>query len=266
MAPKKLQGQVAIVTGASRGIGRAAAERIALAGASVIMVARDDVQIEAAASALSTKGCEAVGIAADVADPEQIEAIIEVALERYRRIDILVNNAAVVWPLEETAEVDLDEWAYNIHVNLIGPFYLARSVLPVMMAQGYGRILNIGSAAAKQPIAGASAYCAAKAGLDMLTETLALELRDEPIVVAGFDPGGVDTDMQADVRSIDTDAGILDFSAFHIAKAEGRLQPPSEIARLILWLVGPWNRERGRFFRATDTTWTEQVVHDIPAD
>ena len=79
-------------------------------------------------------GCAATGIAADVADPEQIEAVVEATLEKHRRIDILINNAAVVWPLEEIADVDLDEWAYNIHVNLIGPFYMARTVLPVMLA------------------------------------------------------------------------------------------------------------------------------------
>ena len=205
-----------------------------------------------------------MGIAADVADLEQVESIFEEVLGRFRRIDILVNNAAVAWPLEEIVETDPDEWAYNIHVNLIGPFYMTRTVLPVMLAQGYGRIVNIGSSAATQPIAGASAYCASKAGLDVLTRTLSLELDNQPVVVASLDPGGVDTEMQADVRSVDTDENILNFSGFHEAFAQGKLAPPEDIARLILWLAGPWNRRSGRFFNATDAAFIEQVRLDLP--
>ena len=254
---------MAIITGASRGIGRAAAEQIARAGASVVLVARDADHLEAAVDALSRQGLETIGVEADVADIEQIESVFEATLDQFKRIDILVNNAAVVWPLEEVAEVDPDEWAYNIQVNLIGPFTLTRAVLPVMLDQGYGRILNIGSGAASHPIAGASAYCAGKAGLDMFTRTLALELSDQPVVVAGLDPGMVDTDMQADVRSVDTSESSLDFSIWHQIYEEGKLLPAAEIARSILWLVGPWNRSSGKIFTVSDLAWIDQVRRDI---
>jgi NAD(P)-dependent dehydrogenase (short-subunit alcohol dehydrogenase family) len=263
MAAKKLQGQVAIITGASRGIGRAAAERIARAGASVVLVARDAEQLETAVDELSRQGLEAIGVEADVADIEQVEAVIETTLEQFKRIDILVNSAAVVWPLDEVAEADPDEWAYSIQVNLVGPFTVARAVLPVMLTQGYGRILNISSAAASHPIAGASAYCASKAGLDMFTRTLALELHEQPVQVVGLDPGMVDTDMQADVRSVDTSESGLDFSFWHQCHEDGKLLPATEIARWILWLVGPWNRNNNEFFTVSDPVWIEQVRQDI---
>ena len=88
----------------------------------------------------------------------------------------LVNNAGVIWPLEEIIDVDPEEWAYNVMINLLGPFFMVRNVLPVMTDQGSGRILNISSAASTRAIVGASVYCAAKAGLDMFACTLALEL------------------------------------------------------------------------------------------
>ncbi len=263
MAAKKLQGQVAIITGASRGIGRAAAERIALAGASVVLVARDAQQLEAVVDDLRSRGLDAIGVEADVADIEHVEAVIGATLEQFKRVDILVNNAAVVWPLEEIADVDPDEWAYGIQVNLIGPLNMVRAALPIMLGQGYGRILNISSAAATHPIAGASAYCASKAGLDMFTRTLALELSEKPVLVAGLDPSMVDTDMQADVRSVDTSESSLDFSIWHQAYEEAKLMSPAEIARAILWLVGPWNRSHGESFTVSDPTWIDQVRRDI---
>ena len=264
MAAKKLQGQVAIVTGASRGIGAAAAMQLAQAGAGVILVARDELLAEKQARFIREQGGQAEVVPADVSDPESIEPIIEVALDQFRRIDILVNNAGVIWPIDEVAEADLDEWAYNVHVNLVGPFYLMRTVLPVMQAQEYGRIVNVSSGAATHPVAGWSAYCAAKAGLDMLTKTAALELRAGPITVNALHPGLVNTDMQDDIRSVDTDGSSLDFDRFHAAYAEGNLRTPDAVARMIYWMVGPWSRGRsGEIFTASDPAWLESVDRDI---
>lgn len=265
MVAKKLQGQVAIVTGASRGIGAATAALLARAGASVILVARDELLAEKQARFLREAGGKAEVVSADVSDPDSIDPIIEVALEQFNRIDILVNNAGVIWPIDEVAEADLDEWAYNVHVNLIGPFYLMRTVLPVMQAQAYGRIVNVSSGAATHPVAGWSAYCAAKAGLDMLTRTAALELEGSPITLNSLHPGMVDTDMQDDIRSVDTDGSRLDYGRFHTAHEEGALRTPDAVARMIYWLVGPWSRGRtGEVFSAGDADWLATVQHDIP--
>lgn len=264
MAGKKLQGQVALITGASRGIGAAAAERLAAAGAAVVLTARDEETLTAAAQRVREAGGRALSVPADVSDPEQIEQVIERMLDEFKRVDILVNNAGVVWPLEEVADVDLDEWAYAVHVNLIGPFFMARNVLPLMLAQNYGRIINISSGAARRPIAGASAYCASKAGLDMLTQTLALELAKTRVTANCLYPGMVDTDMQADIRSVDTSETSLDFSRWHDAYEKGSLLSPADVAEMIYWLAGPWaHSHNGQIFEAGDGDWRSQVRHDV---
>lgn len=260
---KKLQGQTAIITGAGRGIGAVAAERLARAGASVVLTARSEDQLEAVAERIRSAGGKAIGVAADVSDLEGVEEVVESALDQFGRVDILVNNAAVVWPIDEVVDVDAEEWAYAIHVNLVGPFYMARNVLPLMVEAGRGRILNITSGAARNPILGASAYCASKAGLDMLTLSLARELEGTGVTVNGLSPGMVDTEMQSDIRSVDTDESRLNFDSFHQAHETGELIPPADIADLIYWLVGPWSREHsGEIFRNTPE-WLAQVRADI---
>lgn len=261
---RKLQGQVALITGGGRGIGAAAAELLARAGASVVLTARSEEEIDAVAKRIRKAGGKAIAVTCDVSDFGQIEEVVESALDQFDRLDILVNNAAVIWPLEEVADSDPDEWAYNIHVNLVGPYNMARNVLPVMIAQGYGRILNITSGAAAGGFIGASAYSAAKAGLDAFTRTLAAEVAGTGVMVNGLNPGSVDTEMQADLRSVDTEGTRLDFSRFHEAYEQGRLGSPAASARQIYWLVGPWGRsETGKIFSAGDADWQAQVEKDI---
>jgi NAD(P)-dependent dehydrogenase (short-subunit alcohol dehydrogenase family) len=261
---KKLQGQVAIITGASRGLGLATAEQLVQAGAAVSLVARSEEQVMYEAGRLAQDGGRAVGIAADVSDLEQVEHAVARTLSQFGRIDILINNAAVVWPIDEIGAADPDEWAYSIHVNLVGPFYLAHAVLPGMIEQGHGRILNVSSGLSSIPYTGMSAYGAAKAGLDQLTRILALELKETGITANSLYPGMLDTDMQADIRSVDTTESTLDLSMFHQAYEGGRLVPPHEAARLVYWLVGPWSRGRsGEVFSFRDKAWLAQVEQDL---
>jgi NAD(P)-dependent dehydrogenase (short-subunit alcohol dehydrogenase family) len=264
MASKKLQGRVAIVTGGGRGIGAATARRLAAAGAAVVLTARSEDQVEATAAALRKAGGRAIGVPADVSDPEQVEEVVESALDQFNRVDILINNAALVWPLEEVVDADAEEWAYNIHVNLVGPFYFCRSVLPLLLDQGYGRIVNVSSGASVSPVAGASAYCAAKAGLDMFTRVLAKELDGTGVTANCLDPGMVDTEMQADIRSVDTSESKLDFDSWHQAYERHELASPDQAARLIYWLAGPWSKGRnGEVFRAADGAWLAQIRADL---
>ncbi len=264
MAQKKLQGQVAIITGGSRGLGVGVAERLIAAGASITITARSAEQLAAEADRLRAFGAQVLTVTADVSDPEQVQAVVDQTIDTYQRIDILVNNAGVVWPIEEVAESDPDEWAYNIHVNLIGPFYAVNSVLPAMQAQGYGRIVNISSGLGRTPVAGLSAYGAAKAGLDQFTRILALELANSGITVNALHPGVVDTEMQADLRSVDTSGSKLDLTMFHEFADGGRLQPPHLVARLVYWLVGPWSRSHnGEVFSFRDEAWLAQVDSDL---
>jgi NAD(P)-dependent dehydrogenase (short-subunit alcohol dehydrogenase family) len=264
MAGKKLQGQVAIVTGAGRGIGAATARRLAAAGAAVVLAARSEDEVEAVAEQVRQDRGRAIAVAADVSDLAGVEEIVESALEQFDRVDILVNSAGVIWPLEEVIDVDPEEWAYNVMINLVGPFFMVRNVLPVMLDQGYGRILNISSGASTTPILGGSAYCAAKAGLDMFTRTLALELAGSKVSANLLYPGEVDTPMQEDIRSVDTSETRFDTSYFHDLHARGALRPPEAVADLIYWLAGPWSRtHNGQFWRADDAAWIEQVRRDL---
>jgi NAD(P)-dependent dehydrogenase (short-subunit alcohol dehydrogenase family) len=261
---KKLQGQVAIVSGASRGLGLALAGLLTRAGAAVVMAARSEEQLQREAQRLTKAGGRALAVPTDVTDVTQVETLVETALEKYGRIDILVNNAALVWPLDEVGEADPDEWAYNIHANLVGPFYLAHHVLPTMIEQHYGRIVNVSSGLGSAVYAGFSAYGAAKAGLDQFTRILALELKEAGITVNGIYPGMVDTDMQADIRSVDTSESSLDLSMFQQAAEAGKLISADEAAKRIYWLVGPWSRQRsGEFFSFRDEAWLAQVERDI---
>lgn len=266
MARRKLQGQVAIVTGGGRGIGAAVAEQLAAAGAAVVVTARSEDQIEAVAAQLRATGARAIAVAADMADPEQVEEVIESALDQFSRVDILVNNAAVIWPLEEVAETDADEWTYSLGINLLGPFYTSRNVLPVMLEQRYGRIVNISSGAAVHPIVGASAYCTAKAGLDMFTRVLAAEIADSGVTANCLYPGMVDTEMQSDIRSVDTSDSRMDFSRWHEVHEQGKLLAPATVARAVLWLGGPWSRgHNGEIFNIHDSDWAQRIQTDLGA-
>ncbi len=262
--PKKLQGQVAIVTGAGRGIGAATAELLAQAGAAVVLTARSPDAIEAVATRIRAGGGQAIAVPADVADYGQVEEVVEAALTQFDRVDILVNNAGIIWPIEEAIHTDPDEWAYNIQVNLMGPYNMARNVLPVMVEQGYGRVVNITSGAAEHVVPGWSAYCAAKAGVNMLTRCLATELAGTGVTVNALSPGMVDTEMQAEIRSVDAEELGFDYSRFHQAYEQGVLRKPEEVARWIYWLVGPWSQGRsGEIFRHSDPAWLAQVAKDL---
>jgi len=264
MARKKFQGQVVIITGGSRGLGLATAEMFVQGGATVVLTARNESQLTLEAKRLSKNGAQVLGIPADIADLEQAARVVDTTLERFRRVDILVNNAATVWPVDEVVEADPEEWAYGLHVNLVGPFYMAHCVLPTMLEQKSGRIINVSSGLGQLPYAGLSAYSAAKAGLDQFTRVLALELKNTGVTVNALYPGILNTDMQADLRSVDTTESVVDLTMFHEAYEAGKIASPSSAARMIYWLGGPWSKQRnGEFFTSRDQEWLAQVERDV---
>jgi 3-oxoacyl-[acyl-carrier protein] reductase len=197
----ELSGKVAIVTGGSRGIGAAAAMALAADGAAVTVVARDGVAAAGIAQVIVERGGRALGIACDVSDYAAVEALVTETDRRFGMIDILVNNAAVVEPIGFLVDSDPSAWERNISINLVGPYNAARGVLPAMLAHGGGTIIDVSSGAAHRPMEGWSAYCAAKAGLAMLTEAIALETGQSGIRVFGLSPGVIDTEMQVKVRA-----------------------------------------------------------------
>jgi len=185
-------GRVAIVTGAARGLGRAAAERLHARGASVAVNVRSRADAEALAAAI---GERTLAVPGDIAAPGVPEEIVRLTLERFGRVDILVNNAALA---RSTRFPDLsaEEWRLALEVNLTAPFLLTRAVLPAMRAQAYGRIINISSSAGRTvSTLGGAHYTASKAGLLGLTRASAKELGKFGITVNAVCPGMIDTEL-----------------------------------------------------------------------
>jgi len=227
-----LDGRVALVTGASRGLGEGVARALAARGAAVMLVARDGAAVEAAARDIAASGGRAEAMACDVADYAAVERAVARTRSALGGLDILVNNAGVIEPIAEIATSDPEEWARNIAINLVGAYNAVRAALPGMLAGGGGgTIVNVSSGAAFRPLEGWSAYCSGKAGLAMFTRAIALETSGKGIRVFGFAPGTIDTDMQAKIRA----SGMNAIS--RIPRAE--LSPVEHAVRGLLYLCTP---------------------------
>jgi 3-oxoacyl-[acyl-carrier protein] reductase len=195
-----LNGKVALVTGASRGLGEGAARALAKEGAAVMLLARDGDLAQTVAREIAAAGSKAEAMACDVSDYPAVERAVADTRQRLGGLDILVNNAGVIEPIADIASSDPAAWARNIQINLIGAYNVVRAVLDGMLRAGAGSIINVSSGAAYRPLEGWSAYCASKAGLAMVTRSIALETAGK-LRVFGFSPGTIDTDMQVKIRA-----------------------------------------------------------------
>ena len=224
--PLDFDGRVALITGAVRGLGRAAAERLLARGASVAVNVRDGRRADALARVL---GDRAFAVPGDVTD--RPEGLIGQVLERFGRLDILVNNAAYA---QSTRFHDLtaDEWRRAIEVNLTAPFLLTKAAIPPMKAQGYGRIINISSLAGKTvSTLGGAHYTASKAGLQGFTRAAAKELGKFGITVNAICPGMIDTELTHEHATDEQLAAIA--ASFPVA----RLGTREEVADLICFVA-----------------------------
>ena len=194
----KLEGKVAIVTGASKGIGKAIASAFTAAGAKVVLAARTRETLEQVASDLRENGAEAVAVPTDVTDVDAVQRLIERTLDVYQSVDILVNNAGIGYfgPVVDFAP---DDWDTVLNSNLKAVYLCAKYALPPMLARGSGQIINVLSIAAKVAFEASAAYCAAKAGALALTKVLATEVRQQNIRVTAVLPGSVHTPFWDDV-------------------------------------------------------------------
>ncbi|MBU2358117.1 MAG: SDR family oxidoreductase [Alphaproteobacteria bacterium] len=228
-----LSGQTVLITGASRGIGAAAAQAFAAAGANVALVARSRERIAELAGEI---GKTALAIPCDVSRYWEVEQAVSATVKTFGRIDVIVNNAGVVDPIGVLSHTDPEAWGKTIDINLKGVMHGMRAAMGPMIAQGSGTILTVSSGAAHNPLEGWSAYCASKAGAFMLTQVADRENRGKGLRVMGLSPGTVATDMQREIKQ----SGVgpvsqLDWSA-HI--------PPEWAAQALVWMctaeADPW--------------------------
>ena len=224
-----LSGRFAVVTGGAQGIGRAITERFLDSGAAVAIWDRDAACAQKTADELKSRG-KAVAIAVDVTKLADVERARDDTVKAFGRLDILVNNAGIAGKNATTWEYPAEEWAQVMRVNLDGPFYCCRAVAPQMIAQGYGRIVNIASIAGKEGNPNACAYSASKAGVISLTKSLGKELATAGVCVNAITPAVIQTEMLKQ----STQAHI-DYMVSKIPM--GRLGQVDEIAALVCWLA-----------------------------
>ena len=190
-----LRGQVALVTGAGRGIGRATARALAGAGANVAVLSRSADQVAETAALITGAGGHALVLAADVTDRAAVHASVQAVLARFGRIDLLVNSAGANTVFGPAWEVDPEAWWADVRVNLLGPFLCSAAVLPTMVARRRGRIVNIASGTAGRAFPNNSAYSASKAALVRLTDCQAAEAAPHGVSVFALGPGTVRSAM-----------------------------------------------------------------------
>ncbi len=209
-----LQGRTAIVTGASRGMGRAVAQRFVEEGASIVLCARSGSELEAvrtALIALAQPGQVVEAVQADVSRPEDTQAIAARALSATGRIDVLVNNAGIYGPMGTIEEVDWAQWQRTFEINLHGSVLMARAVLHAMKAQRAGKIIQVSGGGATNPMPRLCAYAASKAAVVRFAESLALEVREFGIDVNSMAPGALNTAMLDEVLQAGPDKVGADF-------------------------------------------------------
>jgi len=223
-----LAGAKAVVTGAARGIGYAIVERLLASNAEVSLWDTDPVALDAATKRLAGKG-SAYSTVVDVSDERSVTAATQATIGQLGRIDILVNNAGITGPNRKTWEYAPEDWRKVIDVDLTGPFLCARAAVPLMLRQGYGRIVNIASIAGKDGNPNAPAYSAAKAGLIGLTKSLGKELAGTGVIVNCVTPAAIETDIFKQMTE--------EHIQYMLSKIPmGRFGRVEEIAALVAWL------------------------------
>ena len=220
-----LENRVAVITGGAQGFGRASTERFIASGAKVAIWDRDIALAEKTADEL---GSSVKAFACDVTDPKAVEAARDATLSAFGKIDILVNNAGIAGPTAKVWDYSLEELQMTMRINLEGPWLCCKAVVPGMIAQNYGRIVNIGSIAGKEGNPNASAYSASKAALIGLTKSLAKELATYDISVNAIAP--------AAARTAILDQVTEEHINFMLSKIpRGRLVTVEEVAALVAW-------------------------------
>ncbi len=219
-AATPLSGQVAVVTGAGRGIGAAIARKLASLGATVVLCGRTLKTLESAASNIAALGGQARALECDVSDLESVQALAAAVAQKFDNIAILVNNAGIGSFATPLHEMTPQAWEKLLNTNLRGVFYCVRSFAPMMILAGTGHIVNISSLAGKNALPNGAAYAASKWGLNGLSYSIAEELRGHGIRVSVVCPGSVDTELSP-----------------HTGKDSNKMLKPDDVAHVVAMLV-----------------------------
>jgi 3-oxoacyl-[acyl-carrier protein] reductase len=226
-----LEGRCAVVTGGAQGIGKAITQRFVASGARVAIWDRDLARAEETAKVL---GAPVIAVRCDVADAAEVANARDATVHRLGRIDILVNNAGIAGANAKTWETDVEEWRKVMRINLDGPFICSRAVVPLMIAQNYGRIVNIASIAGKEGNPNAAHYSASKAGVIALTKSLGKELAGHDIAVNAVTPAAARTAIFEQITQ-----AHIDFMLSKIPR--NRFVTVEEVAALVAWLASAEN-------------------------
>lgn len=227
----RLQNKVAIITGAGSGIGKGIAERFAKEGAKVIVAEFDEASGQATTAQIKQSGGVAEFVKVDVSKLADCQNMVKAAVEKFGRLDIIVNNAGIIkyGPVEQMPEADLDA---ILAVDLKGVFFGSQAAIPELRKSGSGRIINTASIAAFQAFATLGAYCAAKGGVVALTKVLAVELAKDKIRVNSICPGAIQTGM---TKQMESDPELMKQTLAQIPV--GRIGQPADIAAAAVWLA-----------------------------
>ena len=252
MSDPKMGGRTAVITGASKGLGKAMALALGAAGARLALVSRNREQLEQVAAQARTAGAEAEVYVADVTDEAQVKKVEDAVKARFGKVQILINNAGVNIR-KACTDFSLEEWRTVIDTNLTSVFLMCRALVPLMKGQGYGRIINLSSIMSHVALPQRTAYCASKSALLGFSRALALELVAEKITVNGISPGPFATEMNTPILQ-NPEAN----AAFVARIPIGRWGDVREIGQLALYLCS----DDAGFITGTDIlidgVWTAQ--------
>lgn len=253
----RLNDRVALITGAGRGIGRAIALGYAKEGARLVLSARTPGELEQTARDAQALGAETCIVRADVTQQPQVDGMVAQALEKFSRIDVLVNNAGMIGPIGALEDNDVASWVQTIQVNLIGTYLCCRAVIPQMVRQAGGKIINLSGSGATSAPHHMSAYGSSKVAVIRLTEILSLELADKNVQVNALGPGSINTRMWEQIRDGAEAVGDTELFEFGQTVTSGGGAPIERAVELAVWLASDASGHlSGRLIHA--------VVDDFP--
>ncbi len=232
---RTLEGKVAVITGASRGLGKAMAEAFAAEGARVVLSGRSRQEIEQNAAELKAKGLEATAFVCDVSDPKMVEDLACFALQTYGHFDIWVNNAGVGGPYGGTLDISCHDFLTVLRTNMFGTYYGSITAMRHFLPRRSGKLINLLGAGDRGPVANQNPYASTKSWIRVFTLALAKEYKDSGVGVYAFQPGLMDTDLLREVTTFDAHAERLKRVMPFLIRAIGK--PPEAPARKAAWIA-----------------------------